>query len=161
MSYRKKLKVCQIALTCVFLLQACSDREKKKEYLTEEEVNHLATAQYYEIQKTYVDQCSKHGVNYSGLFERFKNKYNDFFSESLNESKNILQSIGMKYEDFRENTVKATLKSADESFCKSTRGDALRNRIENPKVIERGINAHFMSLKRSFKEMGVYKKKVK
>jgi len=148
---------CALTVITLLFLQACGDKQNKTDLLTKNEINHLATAQYYEIQNTYVEKCKEHGVDYSDLFGRFEDKYKHFFGDSKKASKRIIESIGMTYKRFREETIEATIKAANKEFCEATAGDALRNRIENPKVVERGIQANFVSLKKSFEGMGLYK----
>ena len=105
------------------------------------------------IHAFYVVSCArKHGFYYTTLANRFIERYGKFFAEQEAKAVRVLQSLGYTVEDFADATVKYPRQFLSHEFCNNL-GRALLARVEDVKVVERGIEAQRQAPKARFSAM--------
>ena len=138
-------------VACIVVLIGCSASGFAQSVrVSDDDLYAVASFQYMIIHDFYVVSCArKHGFYYTTLGNRFIDRYGKFFAEQEAKALRVLQSLGYPFEDFADATVKYPRQLLSHEFC-SNLGSALLARVEDVKVVERGIETQRQALMPAF-----------
>ena len=115
-------------------------------HVTDDELYAVASTQYMIIHDFYVYACaSKYGFDYTNLANQFISRCGEFFRKQGTEAQRVFRVVGISYEVFAKSTMKYPKQLLSKEFC-SNLGRALLARVEDVKVVERGIETQRQAL---------------